>query len=270
MVEAPHLVFAIGDVHGRADLLESLLEAISEYARHNSRSYRVVFLGDIIDRGPNSRKAMELVCKTLKQFDESRLILGNHDEFLLRVLNPQQEHRDRVLAHWRKQGGEQTLYSYGFLGYEKADLIAEELQDRFPEHIAALRVAEDIVIEGEYAFVHAGVRPGLPLSAQSGKDLRWIREGFLEHDGPFEKIIIHGHTVTKSHRPEVYPNRIAIDTGAYATGFLTAAVIDLGDAKPVRFLVGSISNTGFQVDEVNAENETVKKLGTPSLELLSI
>lgn len=223
-IESSGITYAIGDVHGRADLLELMLDQIQIDADQRAVEYRIIFLGDIIDRGPDSRRAMELVHATLHASPNSRLILGNHEEFFLRVLDCSQE-SERVLEHWLRKGGLETLASYGLLDCNDVTHLAEEFEKRFPHHLAMMRQAENLIIDGNYAFVHAGVRPNVSLKDQREKDLRWIRGEFLNHTDAHEKIVVHGHTVTASRRPEVYSNRIALDTGAYETGTLSAAAI---------------------------------------------
>jgi serine/threonine protein phosphatase 1 len=179
---------------------------------------------------------MDLVCSTLDAVPGSKLILGNHDEFLLRVLDLGDD-SGPMLARWAVRYGAPILASYGLLDCKEAKMVPQIRRDRFPLHVDALRQASSIIVEGDYAFVHAGVRPGVPLELQNEKDLRWIRDDFLACDEPFEKIVIHGHTETVRRLPEVFPNRNAIDTGAYRTGMLSAAVVSPG-AK-IRFLMAS-------------------------------
>lgn len=225
LMKSSKITYAIGDVHGRADLLERMLDQIQTDADQRTVEYRIIFLGDIIDRGPDSRKAMDLVHATLNASPDSRLILGNHEEFFLRVLDCSQE-SERVLDHWLRKGGHETLASYGLLDCNDVTHLAEEFNKRFPHHVAMMRQAENLIIDGNYAFVHAGVRPNVPLKEQQEKDLRWIRDEFLNHMDAHEKIVVHGHTVTASHRPEVHSNRIALDTGAYQSGILASAIVD--------------------------------------------
>ncbi len=218
--------FAIGDVHGRADLLELLLTAIGRLAAEGHFTYRVVFLGDIIDRGPNSAAAMAAVVRTLEALPGSRLILGNHDWFPIRILDELAgAQREMALRHWvYKMGGYATLVSYGF---EPETFGVRDLEQRFPvKHLEVLRDAERFVELPDHLLVHAGLAPGVPLEGQTAYDLMWIRDPFLSFAGSFGKTVIHGHTVTDSGLCEVTENRIAIDTGAYSSGRLSAAWID--------------------------------------------
>ncbi|WP_416066546.1 metallophosphoesterase [Rhizobium sp. ZK1] len=241
--------FAIGDVHGRADLLEELLSGIDGKARNETIDYRIVFLGDIMDRGPESRKAMDLVIRTLRDRPGSKLIRGNHDAIPLLILD-ETEPADRadLVNHWRDLGGSETMLSYG-LPLEAA-ITADEIRRRFgDEHLQCLRAAERYVELDHHILVHAGLKPGIPLAEQDAQALMWIRGEFLNSSASFGKIVVHGHTITASERVEIFPNRIAIDTGAFATNILSALHISpSGDVAvlqataagpgPCRFLEG--------------------------------
>jgi serine/threonine protein phosphatase 1 len=234
------ITYAIGDVHGRTDLLERLLYQIQHDADQREAEYRIIFLGDIIDRGPDSRKAMDIVHATLHASPGNCLILGNHAEFFQRVLDCSQE-SERVLGDWLDKGGFETLASYGLLDYNDVTHLGKEFNKRFPHHVAMMRQAENLIIDGNFAFVHAGVRPNVSLKEQREKDLRWIRDEFLNHTVAHEKIVVHGHTVTASRRLEVYANRITLDTGAYATGILSAlAIIPSGIPTQKNYFVASL------------------------------
>lgn len=217
--------YAVGDVHGRADLLEALLRSIVIEAALGGFEYKVVFLGDIIDRGPNSREAMQLVIDTMQDRAGSVLILGNHDWFPIRILDELEcEQRDTALVHWiTSMGGFMTVNSYGFDPYV---FTVEDLSEMFPaDHLELLRTASRYVEVDDYVLVHAGVKPSIPLPEQSAYDLMWITEPFLSSGGRLGKIVIHGHTVTQSRRPEWHADRIGVDTGAYETGRLSAVHI---------------------------------------------
>ncbi|MEF3133407.1 metallophosphoesterase [Rhizobium sp. 268] len=214
--------FAIGDVHGRADLLRNLLDGILDRAGRTGYAFRIVFLGDIIDRGPDSREAMNLVSSTLKQIPGSRLVLGNHDSFVLRILDEQDPSRKQaLLLHWiSKMGGGATLASYGF-DFSNADL--DRILDVVDiDHVAILRGAEKYVELDDHILVHAGVVPGVPLARQDPYKLMWIREPFLSFPESFGKTVVHGHTPTSSLMVERFHDRIAIDTGAYDRSILSA------------------------------------------------
>ncbi|WP_262268401.1 metallophosphoesterase [Microvirga yunnanensis] len=217
------LTYAIGDVHGRADLLRSLLAFIAADAERRGQEPRVIFLGDIVDRGPDSRGAMDLVGKTLKRWPSSRLLLGNHDDYFLHVVT-EDVPDERILALWLRNGGDATVASYDFMG--DLDAARTKVRIDFADHLDLLRSASLIETDGPFAFVHAGIDPTRPIDAQDRKGCLTIRKGFLDHTGPLSHVVIHGHTITESRLPEVSENRIALDTGAYGTGRLTTLIID--------------------------------------------
>ena len=232
-------IYAIGDVHGRADLLRPLLDAIASDA--GDQSPIIIFLGDIVDRGPDSKEALELVDEAFDRFPGSQLILGNHDEYLLLALEGLLTETD--IAIWLEgNGGRATVQSYLPGNWPTIQQFAAFVHEYYGHHHALLKRATDKVVLGSHCFVHAGTRPGIPLDAQNSFDLRWIREEFLDHHGQFEKIIVHGHTPTETDLPEIYPNRIAVDTGAYATGRLTAVVIKTDEAP--RFIYATEKSAG--------------------------
>ena len=214
--------FAIGDVHGRADLLEVMLSGIAGKARDERIDYRIVFLGDIMDRGPESRKAMDLVIRTLREKPGSKLIRGNHDALPLHILDETDPAVQADLVnHWRDLGGSETMLSYG-LPFGAA-ITADEIRSRFgDERLQCLRAAERYVELDHHILVHAGLKPGIPLAEQDAHTLMWIRGEFLNASASFGKIVVHGHTITASERVEIFPNRIAVDTGAFATNILSA------------------------------------------------
>lgn len=220
------ITYAIGDVHGRADLLDPLLSAIERDAWARGEEPRVIFLGDIIDRGPQSREAMDRVLEALADWPASRLILGNHEEFLLRFLGVEASaDRTRVADVWLRNGGVATLISYGFDPRQRIDTIAERFAERFPTHIEALMAAEHMAIAGDYVMVHGGIDPARGLAEQDPVTTRWIRDEFLDYSGPLPKTVVHGHTPTDTFAPEVWSNRIAVDTGAFHSGRLVCAVL---------------------------------------------
>jgi serine/threonine protein phosphatase 1 len=223
-------IYAIGDVHGRVDLLDALLEAIraDDASRPKSNS-QIIFLGDLIDRGPNSAQVVARALEMDASSWSCRFLLGNHEEVFLQALDGDL----KALAFFTRIGGRETILSYGISEdeYRQADYpeLLDLLLDRVPhDHVAFLNRFEDLIVIGDYAFVHAGVRPGQPLAQQRPKDLRWIRGEFLDHRSSLEKIIVHGHTI--SGDVEERPHRIGLDTGAYASGKLTAMAFE-GDKR---------------------------------------
>jgi len=219
------ITYAIGDIHGRADLLIEMVQRIDSHAA--GENYEIIFLGDLIDRGPESRKAMEVVLDVLKEVPGSKLILGNHEELFLTALAAKGDDRLKRLQHWSgpKVGGLATLASYGFQPDDSVDCIVELMESQFARHLAAMRNAENMVIRGDCVFVHAGILPGIPLGDQNERDLRWIRDEFLDCREPHEKFVVHGHTPTEDGKPDRRPNRLNIDTGAYVSGILTAVAV---------------------------------------------
>lgn len=217
------LTYAVGDVHGRADLLGALLDFIESDAKKRRQEPRVIFLGDIVDRGPESRNCIELVSSTLNRWPKSKLILGNHDHWFLQVLGTDAPD-PAVVDAWIDNGGIPTIYNYDY----EADIVMARnaIKLDYEHHIALFRNASVMEIDGLFAFVHAGIRPDVAIHDQSRNDCLWIREPFLEYTGPLSHVVVHGHTVTDSRRPVITKNRIAIDTGACATGHLTTLIID--------------------------------------------
>lgn len=213
-------IYAVGDIHGRADLLARNFAAIDAdlHLRPVARAIEV-YLGDYVDRGPNSRGVLDLLIER-RGARETMCLKGNHEAFMLDVLA-----EPRKLADWRLFGGLPTLLSYGLRPSvnpgpdEQADLVAGLAVAMPAEHLGFLRDLQSSFSIGDYYFVHAGVRPGVALEAQRDEDLLWIRDEFLNSSADFGKYIVHGHTPVAE--PEIHPNRVNIDTGAYATGKLT-------------------------------------------------
>ena len=220
-VPAGQRVYAVGDVHGRLDLLLPLLARIrDDIAARDDADNHVVLLGDLVDRGPYSAETIEYAACHLPSFATFHVLMGNHEEAMLRALDPAE---DRSENFWLKFGGYETLASYGVpVAALGEDLPSAEMLRRYiPErHRRFLESLPDTVRFGDYVLVHAGVRPGVALEAQSSDDMRWIRYEFLSHRGDLGACIIHGHSI--SEEPDVQPNRIGIDTGAYSSGVLTA------------------------------------------------
>lgn len=217
---AKQYTIAVGDIHGMSRPLRALLEELKTlYAADNTR---FIFLGDLIDRGYGSRRVLEDLCEFFEANPSSVLILGNHDEYLLSCL--QGEMDESQARKWLWNGGEETLDSYGFDEVVALDEIRRDINVVSPKHLVLLQSAVSMFETEHHCFVHAGVDPAKPLAHQDGKTLRWIREGFLDYDMPFEKIIVHGHTITGSGFPEVFYNRVALDSGSYQTGRISAAI----------------------------------------------
>jgi len=230
---AGELVYAIGDIHGCYDLMKDILgQVAADYAkRAEGRRPILVFCGDYVDRGPHSAKVLEALVWLQRRGEvELHLLKGNHEQALLAFIDDPD-----TGPPWLRFGGEETLISYGVLppapdeGREGLARARDELLERMPAgHLRLLQSLELMVLVGDYAFVHAGVKPSAPLEAQDEGDLLWIRQGFVDAPGPFEKIIVHGHTWTSDH-PQLAGCRIGLDTGAYATGALTALRLEDGE-----------------------------------------
>jgi serine/threonine protein phosphatase 1 len=226
-------VYAVGDIHGRLDLLDNLLAQIEDdIVARPVPTIGLVFLGDLVDRGPNSAGVIERLC-TLQHFPAKALFLmGNHEEVLLRVLNGE----PGLAYDWLGFGGDACAESYGVAASELQAMSEERIAEVLgaaipPAHVAFLESFGDTFRFGDYLFVHAGIRPGVPIEEQQPKDLRWIRNPFLSDGHDHGCMVVHGHTISDGIDQRV--NRIGIDTGAYRTGILTAAVIE---GSELRFL----------------------------------
>lgn len=213
-------VYAVGDVHGRLDLLEPLIAAIeADDMARGSANTTLVLLGDLVDRGPDSAGVLAFA-RALAARRRVRILAGNHEEMFLGGL----EKLD-TLRYFIKHGGRETILSYPVEPARYRELTIEETQALVheivpPEDLAFMRAFEDRFVIGDYLFVHAGIMPGVPLEAQKTEYLRWMREPFLSYKGSHGWCVVHGHTITED--VVVTPNRIGIDTGAYASGRLTA------------------------------------------------
>lgn len=223
-VPAGRRVYAIGDIHGRLDLFEQVLALIDEDdARRGPAETTLVLLGDLIDRGPDSRGVVERAME-LAQTGRVRILAGNHEEMLLDSFG-----NEEVLRHFLRHGGKETLFSYGLAMEDYAKSNLPDLQERLPtlvpqSHLDFMRRMENQVVVGDYLFVHAGIRPGVPLTEQAVSDMRWIRRDFLDFAEDHGCMVVHGHTITDE--PALLHNRIGIDTGAFASGRLTALGIE--------------------------------------------
>ena len=226
----PHLprgvrIYAVGDVHGRADLLASALTRIDQdLERHPIANPIQLFLGDYIDRGPCSRDVIDFLISRRKQYS-TICLKGNHEALALRVLDDL-----KLLPKWLQLGGGDTMMSYGVkpptsLDSCDAEVLVDALRMQMPEdHKNFLSSLALSFTCGDFFLSHAGARPGVALELQHQRDLLWIRDDFLQYRGSFGKVVIHGHTPVG--KAEILPNRINIDTGAYATGHLTCLVLE--------------------------------------------
>ncbi len=224
-------VYAVGDVHGRLDLFEALIAAIeTDDAACRPAQTTIILLGDLIDRGPDSAGVIA-AARAWSQRRTVRILLGNHEEMLLRALDS-----DEVMRHFLRFGGRETVLSYLAEPnqYHRAELSEARalMEAAIPQgDLDFIRSFEDSIAVGDYLFVHAGIDPETPLDAQRAGDLRWIREPFLSHTDSFGPVVVHGHTIT--NKPQIRHNRIGLDTGAYRSGRLTA----LGLQGTARWLI---------------------------------
>lgn len=225
-------IYAVGDIHGRLDLLEALRDAIdADDAAAPPARTTIILLGDLVDRGPDSAGVIAAV-RAWQAHRPVRCIIGNHEEMFL------QSFRDsEVLRHFLRHGGRETIASFGIDREHYNRLTLEELQVEMDQLVPGdvrdyLAALEDIIIIGDYAFVHAGVDPEQPLELQRSSDLRWIRERFLRHGEPLSHVVVHGHTI--SDEVAFAGFRVGIDTGAYRTGRLTALVLEGSERRIIQ------------------------------------
>ncbi len=221
-------VYAVGDVHGRLDLLEDLVGRIKDDVEDSARDkqIKIIFLGDYVDRGMDSRGVLDLLIANPFPDYETIYLKGNHEQAILDFLR-----EPSFGTTWKYYGGLETLHSYGLTDAlaattpEDFEDVAEEFRSILPaEHLKFLSNLPARETVGDFCFVHAGFRPGIPLDRQVEEDMLWIRDSFLSSKHDFGKVIVHGHTPTEA--PVLARNRIGIDTGAYMTGVLTALVLE--------------------------------------------
>lgn len=246
-------VIAVGDIHGRADLLDQLLERLLSYAA-NAPDFEntIVFLGDYIDRGMNSREVIQRLVDNPIPGWKMVCLRGNHDQSMLDFVKD-----PAVYRNWRQFGAPETLFSYGvrpplFDRVEDFARARDDLARACPlnhwEFLGRLRYFH---VEGDYVFVHAGIRPGVALVDQTPEDMMWIRDEFLAHRQKFPKVVVHGHT--PSPRAVHLENRIGIDTGAHATDRLTAVIFE--GARSSFLSTGPQATHAFQLNNVESAED---------------
>jgi serine/threonine protein phosphatase 1 len=217
--EAP-LVYAIGDIHGSLDKLRDLMMLCERHADGRTASF--IFLGDYIDRGPDSRGVVEaLMDMQSRQPDRVIALKGNHEAVALEVVDGETE-----AELWLREGGTATLRSYDI----------DDARDLPDEHVAWLRALPLCYDDGRRFFVHAGVDPEKPLGAQRDRDLIWIREPFLSDARDYGRLIVHGHTPQTDGIPDFRGNRLNLDTGAVFGRPLTAAAFASARRDPLGYL----------------------------------
>jgi serine/threonine protein phosphatase 1 len=219
-------IYAIGDIHGRLDLLDRLLDKIINHAKNtNGLDKQLIFLGDYIDRGPDSKGVIDRIVGLKWPRWKLVALRGNHDQMVLEFFN-----NPDVYQAWREFGADETIMSYqvrppSHVSPSEYARVAHDLKEKLPpSHLNFIQESAYSHFSGDYMFVHAGIRPSIPLNEQTPDDLMWIREDFLRSKRRLDKVIVHGHTPTPT--PVVKPYRIGIDTGAYATECLTALVLE--------------------------------------------
>jgi serine/threonine protein phosphatase 1 len=233
-------VYAIGDIHGRADLLIKMHHAVSKHAAISPPADQlIVYLGDYVDRGLEVKETLNILTSSPLQEFHTIFLKGNHEEMLLSFLMD-----SATLDDWLLLGGQATMMSYGLSSPgqaphpRQAEDIRQKFIHAFPNgHRDFLLKLKTTYQAGDYLFVHAGLRPGVPLDKQTAEDYLWIREPFLINRKSMGVRVVHGHHITP--RPETLPNRIGVDTGAYATGRLSCVVLE---ADRVEFI--SVQSNG--------------------------
>jgi serine/threonine protein phosphatase 1 len=222
---AGETLYAIGDIHGCRGELEQLLNRITDEISSSNATAHLIFLGDYVDRGPDSAGVLNRLIDGPLPGSRQTFLMGNHEEAMLAALDGDLE----SLPGWLRYGGAETLESYGIgradilrAGADLPRMMREAVSEA---HLEFLRGCHDYAQAGDYLFVHAGIRPGVPLSKQDPSDLRWIRDGFLEDEHTDHGVlVVHGHTIAEE--PQLRSNRIGVDTGCYRSGRLTALVVE--------------------------------------------
>lgn len=224
--------YVVGDIHGRLDLYEALIDAIeADDAAQSGGESHIILLGDLVDRGPDSAGVVARTRRWQKK-RSVRVLAGNHEEMFLNAFK-----KPEVLRHFLKHGGRETILSYGLAKKKFNAMTLDELFEQLPDLIPKkerkyIASFEDMIVAGDYLFVHAGIDPSLTLEEQKRSDLLWIRDRFLNHEGPLEKVVVHGHTIFDSVMD--CGNRIGIDTGAFRSGVLTALVLEADERRIIQ------------------------------------
>ncbi|AUG54556.1 metallophosphoesterase family protein [Thalassospira marina] len=226
------VAYAIGDIHGRADLLEQKLTKILADPVKEGQKKTIIYLGDLVDRGLKSRQVIDLILSHEDQDIDQVWLMGNHEEFMVRFLDDAPNSLE-----WLTYGGAETLLSYnvsvaaGAFNAEKAIKVSEDLNAAMQAagHDRFFTRFRDSFELGDYLFVHAGIDPERPIAGQGPEILRWIREPFLSFSGALPKVVVHGHTVTEE--PTVRNHRIGLDTGAYYSNKLTCLRLEGRDYR---------------------------------------
>ena len=247
------LTYAIGDVHGRLDLLDELLEMITTDATRRHVRAKIVFTGDYCDRGPDSNGVVErLLAGPQRSTDIFVCLRGNHDDLFVRAVTT-----GEAVPDWAWYLFQHTLESYGGSGQDF------KRNDRLLRHVRFLSGLPLTHDDGTYLFVHAGIRPGIAIADQAEEDLLWIRDEFLYYPGSLPRRVVHGHTIV-GDRPVVTDNRISIDTGAFRSGILTAAVLADGETSFLQ-AVGAPDQGAIERERILADS-VVRDAFAPGLD----
>jgi serine/threonine protein phosphatase 1 len=238
------ITYAIGDVHGCFDKLVALLNHCD--AHSGNRQPRFVFLGDYVDRGRDTKRVVEFLMRAQARFPDRFICLkGNHEQLLVSAAGPTTSQKDRDV--WIRNGGRETLESYEI---DDPHLMPSDPTDWLGSLPATFT-------DGKRLFVHAGIFPGVPIELQEEDDLLWIREPFLSSETDHGLLVVHGHTPTKTRKPDLRSNRLNLDTGACLGGPLTAAAFLDHALVPVAFIFDD-----GQIEQVNAPDAKAARLAT--------
>lgn len=245
-------LIAVGDIHGQLALLHELMARLeAECSAAPVTETHLIFLGDYIDRGPSSAETVDWLAGLALDWATPHFLRGNHEQCFLAILNGTAP--EDMAAAWLDYGGRETLYSYGLgsrtLYSNDLEDIYQAMRQAVPEHHRRfLEATRPSLRFGDYLFAHAGVRPGVPVAAQTEDDLLWIREPFLSSSEDFGAVVVHGHTITLA--PQNRRNRIGIDTGAYRHGVLTAVVLEGCERRFVTAQAASHADAGQPAHQI--------------------
>jgi serine/threonine protein phosphatase 1 len=230
-------IYAIGDIHGRTDLLQRMMVAIGRHssARGLPQRMHIIVIGDVIDRGPDSRGALEWLDEARHRMPDLLILLGNHEEMLLRALAGD----EGTLRGWMRVGGAETVRSFGLEPYVEGEdavpwvqALRQAVPTAWSDWIASWPLTAR---SGDYLFTHAGLRPGVSIKRQARQHYLWGHEAFMADERDHGAVIVHGHTIIPE--AEIRANRISIDTGAYASNMLSAICLD-GTEQELLTVVG--------------------------------
>lgn len=241
-------IYAVGDVHGRLDLFSDIVRRIRSDAEHlPPRRTRLILIGDVVDRGPDSRALVEHLC--VHAGDPNLIVLrGNHEQMMLNAVAGDMQ----SLTAWLRFGGDATLRSWNFSDEELAldpSELAHVLKDRFPKAVLSwIRQLPFSYKSGDFFFAHAGISPGVPLDEQEPGSLMWIGDEFLSFEGDHPAVIVHGHTIVETG-PDIRRNRIALDTGAYRTNRLSAVCFEGSRQWTIVTSAGADASAEFDIAE---------------------